>query len=86
VNSEEAIRDILEYLVAHPDAKDGIEGIRQWWKPQGKPQRRQSEIQRALDFLVKKKWIVVRELSRAHKVYGVDRQHIAEIQEFLLKS
>jgi len=86
VNSEEAMRDILQYLVEHPDAKDGIEGIRQWWKPQGKPQRRQSEIQRALDLLVEKKWIVVRELSRAHKVYGIDRKHIAEIKDYLAKS
>ena len=83
---EEVIREILHYLIEHPDAKDTIEGIRQWWKPEGRREWRSNEVQTALERLLSKNWLTVRELSPTQKVYSVNKKQIQEIQEFLLKS
>jgi hypothetical protein len=29
--------DILRYLIAHPEARDTLEGIEKWWLPRLKP-------------------------------------------------
>ena len=79
-------REILHYLIEHPDAKDTIEGIRRWWKPEGRREWRSNEVQITLERLLSKNWLIVRELSPTQKVYGVNKKHIQEIQEFLLKS
>jgi hypothetical protein len=83
---DQVSREILEYLVQHPDAKDTIEGIRQWWKPQGSREWRNNEVQTALDRLLARNWLIMRELSPMQKVYSVNKKHIHEIRASLLKS
>jgi hypothetical protein len=85
-SSEEVAREILQYLIDHPDAKDTIEGIRKWWRPKGQPEWRQDEVQQGLHSLVSRGWLAVRNLSPSQKVYGLNKQWIKEIREYLLKS
>jgi hypothetical protein len=39
-----AAREILSYLVEHPDAKDTIEGIINWWLSKGSTERDKDDV------------------------------------------
>jgi hypothetical protein len=84
--NEQVIRAILRYLVEHPDAKDTIEGISKWWRPNGIPECRQDEVQQGLDSLVSKGWLIVRGLSPSQKIYALNKKCIKEIRAYLVKS
>jgi hypothetical protein len=85
-NTEQVIREILKYLIEHPDAKDTPEGIGKWWRSKGGSGWRQEELQQALDSLVTKGWLIVRELSPSQKAYGLNKKWIKEISECLASS
>ena len=44
-------REILRYLERHPDAKDTLEGIAQWWLPPQERARGHQDIARAVAWL-----------------------------------
>ena len=76
------IAEILRYLVEHPDAKDTIEGITRWWIPPQRPEGdewKRDLVQGAMDELVARGWIVRRETTPSHVVYGLDKQHLTTI-------
>lgn len=83
---EGVIRGILRYLIEHPDAKDTIEGVLKWWLPRGHAERGKGEVQRALDFLTSKGWLTKRETTPAKKIYGINKDQLAEIEKFLQSS
>ena len=80
---QKLIQEILRYLVDHPDAKDTVEGILKWWLPEGQVGRGEEEVQEVLDFLVSKGWLTKREIAPSEKIYGVDKDHLDEIENFL---
>ena len=80
------IREILCYLIEHPDAKDTIDGILRWWLRKGDVELRKEEVQRAIDELISKRWVVMRETTPSQAVYSVDKQQLPEIRAFLLKT
>jgi hypothetical protein len=49
-------RAILRYLVKHPDAKDTLRGIDQWWLEGEKAKR--ADVERALSLLVSRGVVV----------------------------
>jgi hypothetical protein len=76
--------EILRYLIAHPDAKDTVDGIARWWiAPPGDDAPRRGwtrdVVQEAIDELVARGWVVRRETTPSHVVYGLDRQHLNAI-------
>ncbi len=76
------IAEILRYLIEHPDAKDTIEGITRWWIPPQRPRGgewKREVVQGAMDELVARGWIVRRETTPSHVVYGLDKQHLTTI-------
>ena len=85
-SGEQTVREILQYLIERPDEKDTSEGISKWWRPEGKPEWRKDEIENALNELVSKKWLIVRDTSPDRKVYGFNKKCIREIREYLLMS
>lgn len=85
-SSEQVVREILEYLIEHPDAKDTIEGISKWWRPEGRSEWRQDEVQQGLDSLASKGWLIVRDLFPPQKVYSFNKKRIKEIREYLVNS
>jgi len=44
----EIARRILQYLAAHPDAKDSLEGIAQWWIERGRGETPGGGLERAV--------------------------------------
>ena len=78
-----AAREILSYLVEHPDAKDTVEGILKWWLSKAHTKREKREVQEAIDFLVEKGWVISREVADSKKIYGVESERMEEIREFV---
>jgi hypothetical protein len=85
VDSEEAAisRDILGYLLDHPDSEDGVEGIAGWWVLERCVQRRVSEVGRALDELVRRRLVVRRADPAAGVRYRIDRDRLDEARRFV---
>ena len=77
------VRHILQYLIAHPDAKDTIRGILRWWLPGGVGAWEEAVVQDALDMLVARGWLTQRQTSPSRILYGVDKVQLGEIQTFL---
>ena len=75
------IRQILDYLIQHPNAKDTIEGISQWWLPKEEGASQRKDVEAALDWLVAKGWLTER--APAQTLFGLNRERVAEIQRFL---
>ena len=78
-------RAILRYLIKCPDAKDTIEGIRDWWLPRDFISREKITVQEALDDLVSRGWVTERKCGSAKKIYGLNKNRLKEIQDFLRK-
>lgn len=79
---EHLIRQILLYLLAHPEAKDTVDGIRTWWI--SKSEDMTSElVASAIDELVRKGWLIEREGVSSPKVYGMNTAAQSEIRAFV---
>jgi predicted transcriptional regulator len=76
-------RDILDYLMRHPDAKDTVEGITQWWLLEQRIQRTLPEVEAALAELVER-GLVNRYQQRDGRIrYRWSRQNEAERRQWL---
>jgi hypothetical protein len=76
---------ILQYLAAHPDAKDTADGILKWWLPSFPSESDKEQVQEALDALVTKGWLVKRVFPSSLKLYSINNEEKKEIKEFLQK-
>ena len=83
VNRQTVIREILRYLVEHPDAKDTLAGIVKWWLPTNHRGWESDVVQEALDLLVARRWLKVRRTISFKKIYGVNKARLEEIRAFL---
>jgi hypothetical protein len=74
-------RQILTYLVNHPDAQDTLEGIMQWWLLHQEIHYRRNLILNALDELVQKGLIIVRKPDSSSPRYQANWKRAAEIKQ-----
>lgn len=74
---------VLTYLVAHPEAKDSLEGIVQWWLPGASARWRRDQVAAALEELVARGWLVAAWQARGTPVYGLSAPRLEEITAFL---
>ncbi len=77
------LRQILTYVLAHPNAKDTLEGIHKWWGLEGRAEFKRDRIQKALKFLMSRGWVTEREVTPTPRIYGVNKEQLAEIKAFL---
>jgi hypothetical protein len=75
-------RDVLAYVLAHPDARDSADGIRNWWLTGALRGIAAAEVRRALDELVRRRWISMTG-REPYTSYGVERDRLGEIRTFL---
>jgi hypothetical protein len=65
---------ILQYLRAHPDAADSLEGIASWWLPQSGFSVTSEAVQEALALLVAERRIARIDLADGRTLYqSVDK-------------
>lgn len=75
---------ILTHVVQYPDAKDSVDGIRDFWLSQqaGRPSREQ--VRQALDYLVDEKgWFTRKVSGAAVDLYGIDKTFLPEVRKYL---
>ena len=77
------IQHIPHYLTEHPDAKDTMQGILQWWLPGNLVDWEEGAVQEALDELVARGWLTQRQTTPSQQLYGLNREKMEEIQTFL---
>jgi len=74
---------ILAYLREHPQAKDTIEGISQWWLAGEGARPRLVELERALESLYSKKLILSTEGQGLPRCYAMNQVKLEEISKIL---
>jgi len=77
------IREIVQYLVEHPEAKDTLPGIAGWWRPADGAGQQQEAVQKALSFLVSRGFVVERTVVPGQTVYGAREARLREMRDFL---
>lgn len=73
-------REILSYLLDHPDAQDTLEGIVQWWMLERSIQFHTAQIREALEELVASGLLVQ---DKSKKLYQMNRKRHKEIQQLV---
>ncbi len=76
-------RGVLVYWMEHPEAKDTVEGIVQWWLPGAASRWGASELVAALEQLVRRGWITASGRRTGPCVYGLGEGRLDEIKKFL---
>lgn len=80
---QQIARAILYYLRDHPDAKDSIEGIAQWWLLKRWTEVRLVEVERAVAVLLSDELIVETRREGAPPYYKLNRIKTKEISRIL---
>ena len=80
---EEIALLILRYLEDHPQAKDTIEGISQWWLAREGSRYTRAEVQRAVTRLLDEDLIVTTQPQGSPHCYAANPQKLEEISKIL---
>jgi hypothetical protein len=80
-----AIHEIVQYMTRHPEARDTLSGIRDWWLPPGSSYT-SVELHEALDTLTAWGWLVKYALVGETVVYGVAEAALEQANKFLRKT
>jgi hypothetical protein len=78
------VRGILLYVVKHPDAKDTLDGINEFWLFGANDRYGKSEVYEALEFLSETKhWLSKSKAAATITLYALNKRRLAEIKKFL---
>jgi phosphoglucomutase len=80
---EQAVLAVLRYLVQHPEAKDTLDGIVRWWGLPVALEAQAENVHQGLEALIKQGWVVVRTSGAGIRLYGLNKDRIAEVTRFL---
>jgi hypothetical protein len=79
----ESAREILAYLVEHPDAQDTLDGIVQWWLLERKVKYQAERVKETLAELVAKGFILKDQGGDARIRYRLNPDKHEKIRAFL---
>ena len=79
----EFVEEILRYVVAHPGAKDTVNGIQNWWLPRRISEEGKGKIAKSLKLLVAKGWLIARCPPQSETIYSLNENSLQEINHFL---
>ena len=78
------IREILQHVVKHPDAKDTTDGIHKFWLSSKAAHQSSDKVREVLEYLVEKKGWLTRKVSGASMtLYGLNKDRVHEVESFL---
>ncbi len=79
------VNSILRYWIEHPEAKDTISGIADWWISKKEKRWSRKDVQAAIDELVFMGWVTRREkkIAAEDHLYGLEQKHLKEIARFM---
>lgn len=81
----EIARDILAYLVEHPEAQDTLDGITRWWLLEQKIKYKTEMIQEALEELENSGLICLRKIENSRTGYRINQERVDAIKKLLRK-
>lgn len=76
-------REILAYLVEHPNAQDTVEGIAEWWLLERRIQQDVPRVKAALAELTERGLIRKRKGKDSSVRYQLDQERLQEIKNLL---
>jgi hypothetical protein len=83
-NEDRVLADeVLAYLVQHPQARDTIEGIAEWWLLEQRIRTAVVEVEAALRDLVGQDFLIMRQCRDGRMYYGLNRAKVREIRRHL---
>ncbi len=77
--------EILAYLVEHPEARDTLEGILEWWLLERKIKRQKDQVKEALAELIAKGLVLEHKGGNSQTQYSINQSKYEEIQEIIKK-
>jgi hypothetical protein len=78
------VRGILLYVVEHPDAKDTLDGINEFWLAGGRIHYGKTKVRDALEFLAATKhWLTKNKAGASVTLYGLNKERLTEINSYL---
>jgi len=80
-DDREIARAVLRYLQEHPDAKDTLEGIAQWWLLRQCSERRLAEVKRGVSLLLAQGLIVEIRREGLSPYYHLNKAKAQEMSE-----
>ncbi len=81
--TQETAREVLGYLLTHPDAEDTLEGIARWWLERGRIERTIAEVGESLEDLLARGLILERRERTKLACYRMNPTKRREIGRFL---
>ena len=82
INDESKIgNEILAYLIDHPNARDTLEGIVEWWLLEQQIKFQTARVKDALSDLVARGLILEKKGSNSQIHYRINQSMLKEIQE-----
>ena len=81
--NQECLKQLLWYMVQHPEAMDTIEGIREWWLRDISQTVSESTLAVAIEELESKGWLIRRDMASATALYRINQSTLEEIRELL---
>ena len=78
------IREILQHVVKHPDAKDTAEGIHRFWLSSRTVHQSSDKVREVLEYLVEKKgWLTKKVSGASVTLYGLNKDRVHEVESYL---
>ncbi len=74
---------ILQYLLAHPNAKDTRDGVIRWWLPGGVETWDVGKVQGVLDRLVAQGWLTTRTVTPSQVLYGLATERLDDVTAYV---
>ncbi len=76
-------RNVLEYLLKNPEARDTLEGIIEWWILEREIRLRTEQIKEAIQILVEKGFVLQHETADTRIHYTINTNRYQEVEDFI---
>ena len=77
---EAVSREILSYLIDHPNAEDTLEGILEWWLTERCVKSQMQKVQSAIEVLVRHGLVLENAIAGSESTYQVNPERYLEIR------